>query len=172
MPYFCFKMNICSKNLSFLIWLCFSSLFAHAQLTAIGAWRDHLPNHNATFIEEIDNKIYCVTESGLFYFNKEDNSINRMSKLNGLSDSEVVKIAYLKENNSLLIAYKNTNIDHLQNDRIINFSDIKNKDIIGEKTINNICFDGYLAYLSCPFGLVVLDTENWEIFLIPTKFTF
>lgn len=163
MPYFCFKMNISALNVFLLLWLFFSPSLVNAQLTAIGSWRDHLPYHNATYLTEVGNKIYCVTESGLFYFDKTDNSINRMSKVNGLSDSEVVKIAFSAENNSLLIAYKNTNIDLLQNERIINISDIKEKNILGEKTINNIYFDDYFAYFSCPFGLLVLDTENHEI---------
>lgn len=163
MLYFCFKMKVHSIKLCCLLSLFFSSFLANAQLTAIGSWRDHLPYHNANYLAEMENKIYCVTESGLFYFDKTDNSINRMSKVNGLSDAEVVKIAFSPKNNTLLIAYKNTNIDLLQNDRVINISDIKEKTILGEKTINNIYFDGGFAYLSCPFGLVVLDTEKHEI---------
>ena len=114
------------------------SFFVHAQLTAIGSWRDHLPYHNATLVMEADEKIYCVTESGLFYFNKEDNTINRMSKVNGLSDSEVIKIAYEAQSKTILIAYKNCNVDLIKNNRIVNLSDIKQKPILGEKTINAI----------------------------------
>ena len=114
--------------------------FAKAQLTGIGSWRDHLPYHNATFLAEIEDKIYCVTESGLFYFDKADNTINRISKVNGLSDVGVVKVAYNPERKTLIIAYKNTNIDLLNDGKIINISDIKDKAILGEKTINNIFF--------------------------------
>lgn len=163
MPYFCFNMCMRNITLSFLLLLFLRSLLANAQLTEIGSWRDHLPYHNATSVEVVGNKIYCVTKSGLFYFDKTDNSVNRMSKVNGLSDSEVVKISFLKEKNILLIAYNNTNIDLLVNNRIINISDIKEKTIVGEKTISNIYFHNSLAYLSCPFGLVVLDVEKHEI---------
>ncbi len=139
------------------------SFFAHAQLTAIGSWRDHLPYHNATLVMEADEKIYCVTESGLFYFNKEDNTINRMSKVNGLSDSEVIKIAYESQSKTILIAYKNCNVDLIKNNRIVNLSDIKQKPILGEKTINAIFFVNSTAYISCSFGLVVLDVLSEEI---------
>ena len=33
-----------------------------------------------------DEKIYCVASGGLYYVNKEDMTINRMSKITGLSD--------------------------------------------------------------------------------------
>ena len=102
------RIRIC-----FCLLLFCNCFFANAQLTPIGSWRDHLPYHNSTFLAEMENKIYCVTESGLFYFDKSDNTINRMSKVNGLSDVEVVKVAYNAESKTLVIAYKNANIDLL-----------------------------------------------------------
>ena len=147
----------------FCLLLFFNCFFAKAQLTTIGSWRDHLPYHNAIFLAEMENKIYCVTESGLFYFDKSDNTINRMSKVSGLSDVEVAKVAYNPESKTLIIAYKNTNIDLLNDGKITNISDIKDKAILGEKTINNIFFIDDVAYLSCPFGLVVLDIASEEI---------
>ena len=147
----------------FCLLLFCSPILTKAQLTAIGSWRDHLPYHNATFIAEVEENIYCITESGLFYFNKADQTINRISKVNGLSDTEVTKVAYQSQSKTLLIAYKNCNIDLIKDGQIINISDIKQKPILGEKTINNIFFIDKIAYLSSPFGLVVLDVENEEI---------
>ena len=147
----------------FCLFLFCNCFFAKAQLTAIGSWRDHLPYHNATFLSEMENKIYSVTESGLFYFDKADNTINRMSKVSGLSHVEVTKVSYNSESKTLIIAYKNTNIDLLNDGKITNISDIKDKAILGEKTINNIFFIDDVAYLSCSFGLVVLDINSEEI---------
>ena len=113
----------------FCLLLFCSPILAKAQLTAIGSWRDHLPYHNATFIAEVEENIYCITESGLFYFNKADQTINRISKVNGLSDTEVTKVAYQSQSKTLLIAYKNCNIDLIKNGEIINISDIKQKPI-------------------------------------------
>ena len=152
-----------ASRICFYLLLFCSSFVANAQLTTIGSWRDHLPYHNATFVAEVENKIYCVTESGLFYFDKSDETINRMSKVNGLSDTEVAKVAYQSQSKTLLIAYQNCNIDLIKDWQIVNISDIKKKSILGEKTINNIFFIDDIAYLSCPFGLVVLDVGNEEI---------
>ena len=147
--------------LSFL--LCCCTLILKAQLTEIGSWRDHLPYHNSTFICEVEDKIFCVTENGLFYFDKIDNSINRMSKVNGLSDVDVKKLSYDPNNKNLLIIYKNCNIDIYNDGQITNISDIKEEMILGEKTINNIFYRDDIAYLACSFGLVLLDTKSNEI---------
>lgn len=136
---------------------------------AIGEWRDHLPYNRAISVADAGEKIYCATEFSLFYFDQNDQSINRMSKVNGLSDIGISAIGYNPEYNTLLIAYTNTNIDLVKDGDIINISDIKRKQILGKKTINNIYFSDSLAYLSCGFGIVVLDIKNEE-FPEPTYF--
>ncbi|NTV84206.1 MAG: hypothetical protein HGA23_07905, partial [Bacteroidales bacterium] len=46
---------------------------------------------------------------------------------------------------------------------IINIPDIKRKEILGNKTINSIMNYGKYAYLSCGFGIVVLNLEKREV---------
>lgn len=91
--------------------------------------------------------------------------MSRLSKVTGLSDVEANVLAFNKNNNKLVIAYKNSNIDILSSDgsSITNLPDIKRKSIIGNKSINNIYFIGNLAYLSCGFGIVVVDLDRVEI---------
>jgi streptogramin lyase len=136
---------------------------------AIGEWRDHLPYKRTIAVAEAGQRIYCATEYSLFYYDKNDNSIGRFSKVNGLSDIGISAMAYNEDYKTLMIAYTNANIDLIKGDRIVNISDIKRKQILGNKTINNITFIGSRAYLSCGFGIVVLDVEN-EIFPEPTYY--
>lgn len=130
---------------------------------AIGEWTDYQSYSQAKSLVDTGEKIYCVTEGGLFSLNKLDNSIQKMSGINGLSDVGVQRLAYSKENNSLLIAYQNANIDLMIGTDIYNLSDIKRKQIPADKTINNVLFYGNLAYLSCGFGIVVINLERKEI---------
>ena len=136
---------------------------------AIGEWRDHLPYKRTIAVAEAGQRIYCATEYSLFYFDKSDNSIGRFSKVNGLSDIGISAMAWNEDYKTLMIAYTNANIDLIKGERIVNISDIKRKQILGKKTINNITFIGNRAYLSCGFGIVVLDVEN-EIFPEPTYY--
>lgn len=133
-----------------------------AQL-AIGQWRDHLSYRKGISVTQDKDNMYCATESGLFLLKKSDNSIERLSKINGLSDIGVNTIRYNNYNNTLLIAYQNANIDLLSNNTIFNISDIKRSIITAKKTIHNIHYRNELAYLACGFGIVVLDMDKKEI---------
>ena len=129
---------------------------------AIGEWRDHLPYSNTIGVADAGNLVYCATPYSLFYLDKAENSIHRLTKVNGLSDIGISKISYNETYETLLIAYTNANIDLIKGNTIVNISDIKRKPILGNKTINNIMFIDNLAYLACGFGIVVLDIVNEE----------
>ena len=130
---------------------------------AIGQWREHLPYRHGLNVAHTGNTVYCATESGLYYYDLSDMSVQRLSKVNGLSDVGFSSIAYDESSNTLVIAYSNTNIDLLQDNVIINLPDIKNKPILGNKTINHIKVSNGLAYLACGFGIVVLDLVKQEV---------
>lgn len=134
-----------------------------AQSVGIGHWQEHLSYVNGVSVAEGNGKVYCATKSGIFSLNKADNSMERLSKVNGLSDVEAVVLNFNRYNNKLLIAYKNSNIDIIDNSIITNLADIKRKAIMGNKTVNNIYFIDQYAYLACGFGIVVLDMNKYEI---------
>jgi sugar lactone lactonase YvrE len=136
---------------------------AFAQDIAIGQWRDHLAFNQGTSLTIADKLIYCIANGNLFTYNLNDNSVNRATKVNGFSDISAVKVAYNEVAKSVVIAYANTNVDVVKGDKIINISDIKNKQIFGNKIINNIYMNEQFAYLSCGFGVVVIDLNKLEI---------
>ena len=70
-----------------------------------GSWRDHLPYSSAKKIAEIDGKIYCATNGGMFSYNTSDNSLQRYSKVNGLSDIDISTFGYSEETKTLVVAY-------------------------------------------------------------------
>ena len=145
------------------LFLLFLPLLINAQDVPIGFWKDYQSYTSASYVAEAGNRIYCVTDGGLFYINKDDNTINRMSKVTGLSDIGIKQIAHDTESETTIITYENCNIDLLKNNSIVNVSDIKRKEIIGNKFINNIIIKDKITYLSCTFGLVLLDLEREEI---------
>ncbi len=150
------------KNVLLLL-ICFCFLLSAKAQVAIGEWRDHLSYNKATNVVEAGSKIYCVADGNLFYFDKEDGSSNRVSKVNGLSDVRINRIGYDPKRNILIIAYSNANIDLIDNGKVINISDIKRSTISGNKNINNIMIGADFTYLSCGFGIVVLDINKREI---------
>jgi hypothetical protein len=136
--------------------------FALQSQIAIGEWRDHLPYIRTIGVADAGPLVYCATPYSLFYLDKEESSVHRMTKVNGLSDIGVSTISYNETYETLLIAYSNANIDLIKGNTIVNISDIKRKPILGNKTINNIMFIDNYAYLACGFGIVVLDIVEEE----------
>lgn len=143
-----------------LTWL---GSFAYAQQVGVGQWRDDLPYSECISITDAGSRIYCATPYAVFFFDREDNTLQRITKINGLSDIGISTISFNKEYNTLVIAYTNANIDLIKNNNVINISDIKRANILGNKTINDIYFIGKYAYLSCGFGIVLLDIDKDEI---------
>jgi ligand-binding sensor domain-containing protein len=151
------------KRIIALLLLTFVGINQSFSQKAIGEWTDYQSYASAKSVVDSDDKIYCVTEGGLFSYDKKDNSIEKMTSISGLSDVGVQKVAYSKDNGLLFIAYENSNIDLVVGNTVYNLSDIKRKQIQASKTINNILFSGKLAYLSCGFGIVVVNLEKKEI---------
>ncbi len=155
-----------TRNQLFILLLLVSGFtrLGWAQGIAIGEWRTHLPYDKIIDVAVAGDIVFAASPYSMFTYNTGDNSMVRFDKVKGLSDVGISKISYDPLTNSLLVAYSNTNIDIVRDDgSIVNISDIKNKDILGKKTINNILFRDKLAYLSCGFGIVVLDIEKEEI---------
>jgi len=139
------------------------STVVFSQSIGIGEWRDELPYSETIAVAVSEDMVYGATPNSMYTFRKSDNVMKRYSKINGLSDIGVSTINYNTETDVLFIAYTNTNIDLLKDGQIVNISDIKRKQILGKKTINDIYFIGDIAYLSCGFGIVLVDVEREEI---------
>ena len=94
--------------LIFFLSLCLNPVFSQI---GIGQWRDHLPYKSGISVVEASTRIYCATPYSLFFYEKADNSIAKLSKVNGLSDVGISKIKFDESSETLIIAYKNSNLD-------------------------------------------------------------
>jgi ligand-binding sensor domain-containing protein len=149
--------------MAFLSLIQFNTLKTNAQGLAIGDWRIHLPYNDVESLAETTDKIFVASEKGLYSYNMNNGEIDYYSRVNGFSDLEPRILRYYAPGRLLIIAYQNTNIDILKDGTVINISDIFRKTILGIKEINDINIYGNLAYLSCSFGVVVLDLDRFEI---------
>ena len=148
----------------FILCLLFLPTAAFSQIPlGIGVWRIHVPYQNVTSLTDAGDRIYLSGNVFFFSYDKETGSLQRFDKISGLSDVGVSLVSYNPFDSTLLVAYESSNIDLIKRNNIINISDIKRKQIIGEKKINNVFFQNNLAYLSCDFGIVVLDMDKLEI---------
>lgn len=134
------------------------------QPVAMGKWRTHLAYNNVTQITQSANNIFAISDGALFSVNKENtDDMQYFSKMSGLSDANIVRIEYDKVNNQLLIVYNNGNIDIMHSTGVNNIPDLRNKQMSTSKGVNEVFFTGNFAYLSCDFGIMLVNMAKKEI---------
>lgn len=148
---------------AFIVALFSGLIQSHAQNLPIGGWRVHLPYKSCKYVTGSTSSIWAGTDNGLFRLNRADESIERITKIEGLSDLAIGTIRYNPYNSTLVVGYKNGNVDLIRNNVITNLPDIKRAQIVGNKSINNAYFVGNLAYLATGFGIVVVNTDRNEV---------
>lgn len=155
------------KIVNSTLFVFFSMLFINtpliAQDIAIGDWKAHLPFRKGVSVTQSETKTYLAYESQIAIVDKGELSIERLNKVNGLSDVSIQTIRYNRDKETLLIAYENGNLDLIKESGIININHIKTNLTYTNKTINHISFDGDFAYLACNFGIVQLNIVRNEI---------
>lgn len=132
--------------------------------TTIGTWKAYMAYQNVKEIEQNGDMMYVLASDGLYVYNKNDNSIQTFDKTNGLSDCAIEHIAWNKQIKRLVIAYRNYNIDIMdESGNIYNLSDYKTKSMTEDKTIYGLDMAGAYAYLSTGFGAMKINVKDVEI---------
>ncbi|WP_164735406.1 two-component regulator propeller domain-containing protein [Pseudoflavitalea rhizosphaerae] len=134
-----------------------------AQLQPVGQWRDHLPYHQAIAVSQQQSIIWCATPFSIFSVDPSDNSIERFSRISGLSETGIGAIGADPDGNKLVIAYSNSNVDVLLQNTVHNIDAIKNSTISGNKTINHIYVQQQRALLSTGLGIILLNLDKYEV---------
>lgn len=129
----------------------------------VGTWRDHFPYAETTDICAGRGHVYAATGSAVIDVNTADNSMERISKVNLLSDVGISAIAYDTITATLLVAYANGNLDLISGGVAFNLSDIKRSSLVGDKRIYEVLPHNGKAYLGTGFGIVVIDLVKREV---------
>ncbi|MBC7451287.1 MAG: hypothetical protein H7259_07335, partial [Cytophagales bacterium] len=129
----------------------------------VGTWRTHLPTTNMTTLALNKNKVYCASSISSFTLDQEDNHMSSFSKIDGLSESQIAVMRFNENKNTGIIGYLNGNIDFIINGKLVNFDVILRSNVAGSKKINNIILYDNLAFVSCDFGVSVIDIKKFEV---------
>lgn len=145
------------------IFLFFLLSFSVSSENSMIGWKTYLSYYNTNHVEESADKVFVVAEGTLYTYGKEDNSIKQYYKGNGLNDTDIQFISYNKQTKSLLIVYKNCNIDLLEDNNIRNIPYLFTTTSIKNKEVNAVTIHNEYAYLSTEFGIVVINMNKREI---------
>lgn len=131
---------------------------------AIGDWKIYLSYSDPQQIERVGEQLFVRASNSLYLYNKADQSIQTFDKVTGLNDVNIINIGWNTAAKKLLIVYDNSNIDLMDlQGNVSNISDLYNKIMTEDKTINSITMNGHYAYLATNFGGVKLDLNKVEI---------
>lgn len=131
----------------------------HAQVSDnLGIWVDHLPYSRSVDIHEEGGVAFVATEQGMYRYALVDRSIQRVSKVNGLSDVGLSCLAYSERYDLYLIGYENGNLDIYDNGEVTSFPDLRlSSNFSGLKRINHIHVLDSVAYIATNFGILSYD---------------
>jgi len=136
----------------------------HAQEgVPVFSWRSHFSYTSIVDIAQSDDRVYAAATNALFYVDKQELSIHKLTKIDGLSDVGIGAIGIAPGSGLLVIGYTNGNIDLLDQTSITNLRDFRDANLIGNKVIRDIRFNGGLAYLASDQGILVIDLEQKRI---------
>lgn len=139
----------------------------HAQDNlSFGQWRSLLPYTKGKHVTQTPDEIWYTSDQSIIIFDKEEMSTTYFDKVDGLSDVDIKILEYSPENDLLVAAYNNSNIDIISRDRssVFNMSDIKRDiELQGDKEIYDIYFLGSDAYLATGFGVMKINLEEKEV---------
>ena len=150
------------KTLTVLLAFVACAAAPHAQMT-IGGWQTAFAYNGIETLTQSPEKVYAVSSGNLFSVDKTYNSVETYSKITGLSSGDIVLCEYDEDRELLFLVYSDYGIDLVDKDGAATYmTDLKRKEI-SNKTVNNVSFDGRYAYLSCGFGIVVIDLMKREV---------
>jgi hypothetical protein len=136
-------------------------LNAQLQLGPIGSWRAHFSNESVQQVIQGD-QLYVAAANQIIQIDA-NKQLNYLNTTTGLHAIGIHKMAWHPIENQLVIAYKNSRLDIVKGDQVTLIDDIQISNLYSDKTINDLIVINNNAYLSCNFGIVVVDLLKKEI---------
>lgn len=157
--------SIPMRFLGFLILLVYSlgSFGQPNSNVPMGVWRTHLPTVSFATISILNNKIYTASTRSSMTVDIDDNYVASLSKIDGLTQSNIEVIRFDDATNVGLIGYSDGNIDIIKNGILYNFDFIFRSNVPGSRKINNIAIYNNVVFISCDFGVTVINLRKNEI---------
>lgn len=129
----------------------------------IGSWRSYLPHNLVHNVEQSPEKIIYATEQSIFTIDKEDMTVDYLSKVEGLTDTGIETLVYDEYNEAVIIAYENSILDIIQGNSVFPIFDIYNNNNFNDRKINDIFIQNReWMYLATGFGVVQYNLQSRE----------
>ena len=129
-------------------------------------WNGHYSFHNSIDTSMGNGKIFTASENAIYIHSSQDDQLNVITTIDGLSGDFISNIYYSINFNKLIIGYENglIQIVEFNNDNIITVYDIIEKTTIppNKKKINELTEVGNIIYISTDYGISLYDLSSLE----------
>lgn len=147
------------RILTLLFVLC--SLVLSAQTDSLGEWQTLQSYRFGTYVTESPQSIIYTTGRAIFFLDKEDLSISRLAREDGLAEARIRLIRYHEPTATLIIVYESSVIDLLRDGQFSTLRQIDNFNFSGDKQIYEMYFgEDNLVYLAAGFGVSALSLDD------------
>lgn len=133
------------------------------QNTPVLGWKTHFSYDHVRQLSLGSNQLYAATENTIFTIDREEGSVERLNKINGLSDVGIGAIQLLNDGETLIIGYNNGNIDIVTPSSVNNITTVLDFETTQSKHFSSIQIDGQLVYMAGGLGIIVYDQNQNEI---------
>lgn len=156
-------MKISHYLLSLLALLYLPLLLQGQSAIPLGSWRTHFSYERIYSLALTEERVYAASDNGFFYIDREDNNLQELSSMQGLSDAGVEEVAYDQASGSLFIIYGNANIDIVQQGKVHNVKALQNAPLPGQRKIYSTLFYESHAYIATDYGISVINLQKREL---------
>ncbi len=130
----------------------------------IGSWKIYSAMNQANGVAFDQGKLWVATTGGTFSYNPVDSSYSILTKADGFS-SQALSAVNIDSNHKIWFGSQEGYINVLDpsNNSVSKIIDIFNSNN-SQKQINNIFVKADTAFVSCDFGLALLNTNNLSFY--------
>lgn len=148
--------NPMRKILTLLTFL-YSSLLS---ATTVGEWTYYFAYHKASYCYPIGKQVFALYEGNLLVYDTETGEVGERTKLQGLSNKNIVRLDFCKAQNTLILIYENGVIDmlNLSNNECLTMPQFANK--FEGITFNDVSIIDNDALIATNKGLLHIDMEQ------------
>jgi ligand-binding sensor domain-containing protein len=144
--------------------LCLLNMKSRAQENIpVGTWRSHFNYSETSIVVKTASKIFASTGNALTYFDPLDQSLNKLTKVDGLAEANISALSFDATSNVLAIGYNSGNLDIINAEGVENIRTLLDASVTENKRINQISFYKGKLYLATDFGVIVLRPDTKKI---------
>lgn len=146
-----------------IVLLCFLVTLSWSQTNYSSSWEDFFSYNNVKDFVKVNNKIFALVDNAVFIYDTDNQMLEKLSSINGLSGETTTSIHYSQIYDRLVIGYQTGLLEIVELDGSITVhTDIERLNITGQKDIKHITEYNGKLYLSTPFAIIVYDIEKLQ----------